>query len=244
MHPLRTRAAAVPFILITILIDMLGIGLVIPVLPRLVIEMYGGPVAAERIPAAPVGDEMPLVVDVRPLKSEGSRGEAQDLAQAAESSQGAWLYGCFVASYALMQFLFAPILGNLSDAYGRRPVLLISLLGSAIDYVLLAFAPNLFWLFVGRIISGITGANITAANAYIADVSTPENRARNFGLVGACFGLGFIIGPAVGGLLGDYGLRYPFIAAAILTGLNWLYGCFVLPESHRLETGAHLFGHV
>jgi MFS transporter, DHA1 family, tetracycline resistance protein len=188
------RKAAVPFILLTILIDMLGIGLVIPVLPKLVAEMHGSTI-----------------------------------------SEGAQIYGWFVASYALMQFLFAPILGNLSDAYGRRPVLLFSLLGTGIDYLLMAWAPDLMWLFIGRIISGITGANITAANAYIADVSRPEDRARNFGMVGACFGLGFIIGPAVGGFLGDYGLRVPFIGAAILTTLNWLYGLFVLPESHAIE---------
>jgi MFS transporter, DHA1 family, tetracycline resistance protein len=130
-----------------------------------------------------------------------------------------------------MQFVFAPILGSLSDRYGRRPVILLSLLGSGLDYFLLAYAPSLAWFFVGRIISGITGANFAAANAYIADVSPPEKRAANFGLIGAAFGLGFILGPALGGLLGDIGLRWPFIVAGILTLLNALYGWLVLPES-------------
>ncbi len=191
---MQNRKAAVPFILITILLDMLGIGIVIPVLPKLVASMYGGSV-----------------------------------------SDAAWIFGWFVASYALMQFIFAPILGNLSDAFGRRPVILISLLGSGLDYLLMAFAPTLPWLFLGRVLSGISGANIAAANAYIADVSPPEDRAKNFGYIGMCFGLGFIIGPALGGLLGKYGLRVPFFAAAILTLLNWLYGLFVLPESHAKE---------
>lgn len=191
---MQKRQAAMPFILITILIDMLGIGLVIPVLPRLVTTMYGGDI-----------------------------------------STGSTIFGWFVASYALMQFIFSPVLGNLSDAYGRRPVILLSLLGAGLDYLLMAFAPSLGWLFVGRIISGITGANIAAANAYVADVSPPEERARNFGMIGACFGVGFIIGPAMGGVLGGFGLRVPFIAAAILTLCNWLYGCFVLPESHAKE---------
>lgn len=188
------RPAAMPFILATVLLDMLGIGMIIPVLPKLVTTMYG-----------------------------------------AGLSEGSTIFGWFVASYALMQFLFAPVLGNLSDAYGRRPIILLSLLGAGLDYLLMAFAPNLAWLFVGRVIAGVTGANITAANAYIADVSQPEDRARNFGMIGACFGVGFILGPALGGLLGGYGLRVPFMAAAILNLLNALYGFFVLPESHAQE---------
>jgi MFS transporter, DHA1 family, tetracycline resistance protein len=186
----RERQAAMPFICVTVLLDMLGIGIIIPVLPQLVTTMYGG-----------------------------------------SYSEGASIFGWFIAAYALMQFIFAPILGNLSDAYGRRPVILASLMGAGLDYLMMAFTPNLKWLFVGRVIAGITGANITAANAYIADVSPPEQRARNFGLIGACFGVGFILGPALGGLLGNYGLRMPFIAAAILNLCNWLYGFFVLPES-------------
>jgi DHA1 family tetracycline resistance protein-like MFS transporter len=124
------------------------------------------------------------------------------------------------------------VLGNLSDAYGRRPIILSSLLGAGLDYLMMAFAPTWKWLFIGRIISGITGANISAANAYIADVSAPEDRAKNFGMIGACFGVGFILGPAMGGLLGSYGLRVPFMAAAGLNLLNALYGFLVLPESH------------
>ncbi|HEX8998374.1 MAG TPA: TCR/Tet family MFS transporter, partial [Blastocatellia bacterium] len=150
-------------------------------------------------------------------------------------STGASVFGWFVASYALMQFVFSPVLGNLSDAYGRRPIILSSLLGAGLDYLLMAFAPTWKWLFIGRVISGITGANISAANAYIADVSAPEDRAKNFGLIGACFGVGFILGPALGGLLGSYGLRVPFMAAAGLNLLNALYGFFVLPESHSKE---------
>jgi DHA1 family tetracycline resistance protein-like MFS transporter len=145
-----------------------------------------------------------------------------------EASQyGGWLL--FV--YALMQFVCAPILGALSDQYGRRPVLLFSLFGFGIDYLFLAFAPTYEWLFVGRIISGITGASFTTASAYIADISNAYNRAKNFGMIGAAFGLGFIIGPAIGGQLSRFGLRAPFYAAAVLCLLNWLYGYFILPES-------------
>jgi DHA1 family tetracycline resistance protein-like MFS transporter len=181
---------AVIFIFITLFLDIFGIGLVVPVLPRLVEEMQGGNV------------------------------------EAASHTVG-WLG----ALYALMQFLLSPILGSLSDRFGRRPVILVSLLGSALDYLLLAWAPSLAWLFIGRIISGITAANFSAASAYIADVTPPEKRAAGFGMIGAAFGLGFIAGPAVGGLLGEYGLRLPFLVAAGVTGLNWLYGVFVLPES-------------
>lgn len=191
---MRSAKAGMPFILITVLLDMLGIGLIIPVLAPLVTSMTDGGIA-----------------------------------------EGSAMYGWFISAYALMQFVFAPVLGNLSDAIGRRPVILISLLGAGLDYLLLAFAPTLWWLFVGRVISGITGANITAAYAYIADVSPPEVRAKNFGLIGACFGAGFIFGPAVGGMLANYGLRTPFLVAAGLTLLNWVYGFFVLPESHPQE---------
>ncbi|THF86826.1 TCR/Tet family MFS transporter [Deinococcus sp. KSM4-11] len=186
---MRSRPAALIFILLTALIDIIGIGLIIPVLPGLVKSLAGSEVA------------------------------------------GARTIGLLTAVYAVMQFVFAPILGTLSDRYGRRPVLLFALSGMALDYVLLSFAPNLAWLFVGRVIAGITGASLTVANAYIADVSPPEERAKNFGLLGAMFGVGFILGPALGGLLGEYGLRVPFMAAAALTGLNVLYGLFVLPES-------------
>ncbi len=191
---MQNKNAGMRFILVTVLLDMLGIGVIIPVLPKLVTTLYGGDISA-----------------------------------------GASVFGWFVASYALMQFVFSPVLGNLSDAYGRRPIILSSLLGAGLDYLLMAFAPTWKWLFIGRVISGITGANISAANAYIADVSAPEDRAKNFGLIGACFGVGFILGPALGGLLGSYGLRVPFMAAAGLNLLNALYGFFVLPESHSKE---------
>ena len=191
---MQKKQAALSFILITILLDMLGIGIIVPVLPKLVTSLYGS-----------------------------------------DLSHGSYIFGWFVASYALMQFIFSPILGNLSDAYGRRPIILGSLFGAGIDYLVMAFAPTLSWLFVGRIISGITGANITAANAYVADVSAPEDRAKNFGMIGACFGVGFIIGPIVGGVLGYYGLKWPFIAAAVLNLCNAIYGYFILPESHPKE---------
>ncbi len=184
------REAALSFIFITLLIDVIGLGIIIPVLPKLITELTGG-----------------------------------GLSEA--SLYGGWL----MFSYSFMQFLFSPVLGNLSDKYGRRPVLLFSLFGFGLDYIFLALAPTIGWLFLGRILAGITGASITTASAYIADISSPEKRAQNFGLIGAAFGLGFIIGPVIGGLLGEYGSRVPFIAAAVLTLLNWLYGYFILPES-------------
>lgn len=185
-----SRKAAVGFIFITLLIDVMGWGLIIPVLPKLISQLKHIPV-----------------------------NEA--------STYGAVL----VSVYAVTQFFFSPIIGNLSDRYGRRPVLLSSLLGFAIDYIFQALAPTYGLLFVGRIIAGITGASFTTGAAYIADVSTPETRAKNFGMIGAAFGLGFIIGPALGGLLAGWGIRAPFYAAAALCLLNFLYGYFVLPES-------------
>lgn len=143
------------------------------------------------------------------------------------SEYGGWL----TFAYAIMQFIFAPILGGLSDRYGRRPVLLFSLIGLGIDYLFLAYAPTIGWLFVGRLIAGAAGASFTTASAYIADISTDENRSQNFGLVGAAFGLGFIIGPVIGGIFSQYGTRVPFLIAAGLSFLNWLYGYFILPES-------------
>lgn len=144
--------------------------------------------------------------------------------------------GLLLFVYALMQFICAPILGNLSDKYGRRPVLLFSLFGFGIDYLFLALAPNYGLLFIGRIISGITGASFTTASAYIADISNAENRAKNFGMIGAAFGLGFIIGPGIGGQISQHwGVHAPFYAAAILCFLNWMYGYFVLPESLKIE---------
>lgn len=187
------KSAAMGFIFITVLVDVIGWGLIIPVMPRLIASMKHIPV-----------------------------NEA--------SKDGGWL----LVVYALMQFVFAPVLGNLSDKYGRRPVLLFSLFGFGIDYLFVAFAPTFGWFFIGRIVSGITGASFTTASAYIADISTAETRAKNFGMLGAAFGLGFIIGPAIGGLLTGFGIRAPFYAAAALTLLNWLYGYFVLPESLSL----------
>ncbi|MCO6360695.1 TCR/Tet family MFS transporter [Roseivirga pacifica] len=184
------RTPALGFIFITVLIDIIGLGIVIPIFPDLFKEL-GGLTYGE---AARVG-------------------------------------GRLVTVYAVMQFIFSPILGGLSDKYGRRPVILISLIGLSIDYMFLALAPTISLLFLGRLIAGICGANFTTASAYIADVSPPEKRAKNFGLLGAAFALGFIIGPAIGGLLGGFGLRVPFFVAGGLTLVNFLYGLFILPES-------------
>ena len=190
----KTGKAALGFIFVTVLVDVIGFGIIIPVMPALIRELIQGDISAA-------------------------------------SSYGGWL----MFAYAIMQFLCAPILGNLSDKYGRRPVLLFSLFGFGIDYIFLALAPGIGWLFVGRIIAGITGASFTTASAYIADISAPDKRAQNFGMIGAAFGLGFIIGPLIGGILGQFGSRVPFIAAAVLTLMNWLYGYFVLPESLAKE---------
>ncbi|MFN3265563.1 MAG: TCR/Tet family MFS transporter [Deinococcales bacterium] len=191
---MNNRTPAIGFIFFTLFIDILGIGLIVPVLPKLIEQYAGG-----------------------------------------TTSSAAFYSGILTAVYAAMQFVCAPILGSLSDQYGRRPILLLALFGLGIDYLILAFAPNLAWLFVGRVIAGATSASISTATAYIADVSPPEKRAQNFGLVGAAFGLGFIAGPALGGLLGNVGLHTPFLVAAGLTLLNWLYGFFILPESLKLE---------
>ena len=188
------RKAAVGFIFITLLIDVMGWGLIIPVMPDLIAQL-------------------------------------KNISVNEASPYGAWL----LSVYAITQLLFAPVIGNLSDKYGRRPVLLGSLLGFGIDYLFLALAPTYGWLFIGRIIAGITGASFTTATAYIADISTPETRAKNFGMIGAAFGLGFVIGPALGGLLAGLGTKTPFYAAAILCLLNCLYGYLVLPESLSKE---------
>ncbi|HNP95936.1 MAG TPA: TCR/Tet family MFS transporter [Cyclobacteriaceae bacterium] len=186
--------AALGFIFVTLLIDVIGFGIIIPVMPKLIQELTGATLSVA-------------------------------------SSYGGWL----LFAYAFMQFICAPIVGNLSDRFGRRPVLLASLFGFGIDYLFLAFAPTLAWLFVGRFVAGVMGASFTTASAYIADVSTPEKRAQNFGIIGAAFGLGFIIGPLIGGLVGVYGTRIPFLVAAGLTLVNWLYGFFILPESLSQE---------
>lgn len=190
-----SKKAAIGFIFITLLIDVMGWGLIIPVMADLIAQLKGIPVNKA-------------------------------------STYGALLLSVF----AVMQFLFSPVMGNLSDRYGRRPVLLFSLFGFGIDYIILALAPAYGWLFIGRVIAGITGASFTTASAYIADVSTDEtSKAKNFGLIGAAFGLGFVLGPALGALLSTWGIRAPFYAAAVLCLLNCLYGYFLLPESLSKE---------
>lgn len=189
-----SRKAAIGFIFITLAIDVIGWGLIIPVMPELLVELKHIPI------------------------NETSR----------------W-GGYLISAFTAMQFLFAPLIGNLSDRFGRRPVILISLLGFCVDYIILALAHNYALLFIGRVLSGITGASFTVGSAYIADISNDENRAKNFGLIGAAFGLGFVLGPALGGLLASWGLRAPFYAAAVLCFINFLYGYFVLPESLKEE---------
>lgn len=186
----QKRPAALIFIFFTLLIDVIGFAIIIPVIPKLIEGMLHS-----------------------------------DLSDATRIS------GLLLVAFSVMQFLFSPLIGNLSDKFGRRPVLLFSLLGFGVDYLFLAFAPTIGWLFVGRIIAGIFGASFTTASAYIADVSPPEKRAQNFGMIGVAFGLGFIIGPVIGGLLGKMDTHYPFYAAAILALLNAAYGYFILPES-------------
>lgn len=188
------RQAAIVFIVITLILDIIGLGIIIPVLPELIKQLVGGN----------------------------------------ETTATAY-YGTIASAYALMQFFFSPVLGALSDRFGRRPIVLISLFGLGIDYLFQAFAPTIGLLIVGRLIAGIAGSSITTANAYIADISTPETRARNFGLVGASFGIGFVLGPLLGGVLGGINTRLPFIVAAVLALINFLYGLFVLPESLSKE---------
>jgi DHA1 family tetracycline resistance protein-like MFS transporter len=184
------RRAAFAFIFVTVLLDMLALGTIIPVLPKLVVSFLHG-----------------------------------DTATAAE------VYGLFGTAWALMQFLFSPLLGALSDRFGRRPVVLISNVGLGLDYIVMAVAPSLSWLFVGRVLSGITAASISTGFAYVADVTPPEGRAARFGMLGAAFGAGFVLGPALGGLAGGVDPRLPFWIAAALSLVNALYGFFVLPES-------------
>lgn len=186
----KNKTSALGFIFITILIDCIGFGIIIPVMPDLIKSLTG-----------------------------------KSLSVASEYG------GYLLAVFALAQFICSPVVGALSDKFGRRPVLLVSLLGMGIDYVFLSFAPTIFWLFIGRLIAGITGASFTTAMAYIADISTPEKKAQNFGMVGVAFGIGFIIGPVIGGLCSHWGLRVPFMVAALLSLINWLYGYFILPES-------------
>jgi DHA1 family tetracycline resistance protein-like MFS transporter len=186
---MKNSQAKMTFIFVTILLDAIGIGIVIPILPE-VIRRFG-------------------------------------TNEAFVSSY----YGYFISIYAFMLFIASPFLGSLSDRFGRRPVLLMALCGSGLDYLLMAFAPSLTILFIGRIISGLTGASMTVAASYIADISTDENRTSNFGMIGAAFGVGFVIGPALGGLVGSFGHNWPFIIAAALSLTNFAFGLFVLPES-------------
>lgn len=190
--------ASLIFIVVTIMLDAIGLGLVIPILPD-VIRRFG-----------------------------------------TDASFVNHYFGYFISVYALMQFMASPILGALSDKFGRRSVLLVSLLGAGLDYILMAFAPNLTVLFIGRIISGLTGASMTVASSYIADISNDENRTANFGMIGASFGIGFIIGPALGGILATYGHATTFLVAAVLTLLNFIFGLFILPESLPKEMRRNL----
>jgi DHA1 family tetracycline resistance protein-like MFS transporter len=187
---LRSRKASIALVLAVVYVDMLGIGLAFPILPRLVQQFEHGDV-----------------------------------------SRAAWIYGLLAAAYALMQFILAPMLGALSDRFGRRPVLLLSLLGMGLNYAVLAAAPSLAWLAAGRIVAGAMGASYSTASAYLADITPPEKRAQSFGLIGAAFGFGFITGPALGGLLGDIDLRLPFVVASVLSFANLAFGYFILPES-------------
>jgi MFS transporter, DHA1 family, tetracycline resistance protein len=187
--PAATRAAFV-FIFITVLLDMLALGIIVPVLPGLIVQFRGG-----------------------------------------DTARAATMYGLFGTVWAAMQFVFSPVLGSLSDRFGRRTVILLSNLGLGLDYLLMAVSPSLGWLFAGRVISGITSSSFPTAAAYIADVTPPEERAAKFGMLGAAFGVGFIVGPTIGGLLGSVSLHAPFWGAAALSLANFVYGFFILPES-------------
>lgn len=191
---MQSKKTALLFIFVTILVDVIGIGIILPIIPELIMELTG---------------------------------EGIDMAV---------LYGMWLTTaFAGMQFLFSPVLGEISDQYGRRPILLIALLGLSIDYLIHAWAPTITWLFLGRFLAGITGASFTVASAYIADISTKENKAKNFGLIGAAFGLGFIIGPGIGGFFGEIDIRLPFYIAAGLTFSNFLFGWLFVPESLTKE---------
>ncbi len=183
------RKAAIAFILVTAVLDILAMGIVIPVLPPLIEEFTGS------------------------------------------NADAGWINGVFVALWAGMQFVASPVIGSLSDQYGRRPVILLSAAGMSADYVLMALAPNLWWLALGRILAGITSSAFTTAFAYLADVTPPESRARAYGLIGAAFSAGFVAGPLLGGVLGELSPRAPFWAAAAMSGIAFLYGWLILPES-------------
>jgi DHA1 family tetracycline resistance protein-like MFS transporter len=191
---MKPKKTALLFIFITILVDVIGIGIIVPIIPDLIMELTGE------------GTHMAIIY-------------------------GMWL----TTAFAGMQFLFSPVLGEISDRFGRRPILLMALLGLSIDYLIHAWAPTITWLFIGRFLAGITGASFTVASAYIADISSKQEKAKNFGLIGAAFGLGFIIGPAIGGFFGEMNIRLPFYIAAGLTFSNFLFGWFFVPESLTVE---------
>ncbi len=184
------RKSAISFVMVTVILDAMGIGLILPVMPELLKQVRG-----------------------------------------ADISDAAIWGGILSASFAVMQFFFSPLLGNLSDRFGRRPVLLVSLAIMALDYVIMALAGTVIWLLIGRILGGITAATHSTASAFIADISKPEEKAQNFGLISAGFGMGFVLGPVIGGFLGELGPRAPFYAAAALAGINFVFGYFVLPET-------------
>jgi DHA1 family tetracycline resistance protein-like MFS transporter len=188
---------ALTFIFIVVLLDMLGLGIIIPILPRLVVSLSGG-----------------------------------------DPAHGALVYGLFGTVFALMQFLFSPLIGSISDRFGRRPVLLISCFGMGLDYIVMALAPTTGWLFVGRILSGLTASSVVTAFAYIADSTSPKERAAGFGVLGAAFSLGFVVGPGVGGWLGSIAPRLPFWVAGTLSFVNFIYGYFILPESLKASRRA------
>jgi DHA1 family tetracycline resistance protein-like MFS transporter len=193
MNGINPKSALI-FILVTICLDSIGLGIIIPSFPTLISETAAVPI-----------------------------------------SQASQYFGWVMGAYAFMQFIFSPLIGNLSDRFGRRPILLISVLGMSLDYLVMYFAPDLWWLVIGRAVSGIFGASFTSATAYIADISTPDKRAQNFGMIGAAFGIGFVIGPAIGGLLSDFGARTPFLVAAVFSMANFIYGFIVLKESLPVE---------
>src|ERR1043165_5019472 len=197
-NSMKSRVPSLTLIFLTVLLDVLGFGLLIPVAPKFIARIQGLP---------ELGAEHDTSI----------------------------IFGWLMATYAIMQFVFSPILGSLSDRFGRRPVILISLFGSALDYFVAAASPNIAILFITRAINGISGASITTCGAYIADITPPEKRAAGFGIIGAAFGLGFMIGPLLGGILGAYDVRLPYVGAGVLTLINWLYGYFVLPASLSKE---------
>ena len=191
---MKRGQAAIVFIFVTVTLDMLALGLIAPVLPKLILDFLGGNT----------------------------------------TSAASWL-GWFGTIFAVMQFVFSPVIGVLSDRFGRRPIILLSNLGLGLDYIVMALSPTIGWLFLGRIISGITASSIPTAFAYISDVVPKEKRAGAFGMIGVAFGLGFVLGPAIGGLLGDFDPRLPFWVAAGFSLINWLYGFLFVPESLSLE---------